>query len=273
MNSSTRRDALQGLGLIALAAPTSAAIAAAAPVASAASGPRIDRAQLLDDFIRLRTAPDGEPVLWVYSGVLVVKPEGEVAQPVVRVEGVSRSQATARADGSWDWQLDEAGYYCDLQSGDVLERLDNPFTGASIRPRHYRSPQRLVFARDGITPGQAVPTGVQFRGEITRLAAVAGLLALTEDLYVRMPGSPARQAASLATFTTDAENLHRPRSQWVDCQFSYTTLNSLSAWLEMPGVGGVQDMRLIGVKCRRDDRKAVPAWLRARVQAEHPDLL
>jgi hypothetical protein len=32
-------------------------------------------------------------------------------------------------------------------------------------------------------------------------------------------------------------------------------------------------MRIVGIKCRMDDRDAVPEWLRARVKADHPDLL
>jgi hypothetical protein len=32
-------------------------------------------------------------------------------------------------------------------------------------------------------------------------------------------------------------------------------------------------MRLVGIKCRLDDRAAVPAGLRERIEREHPDLL
>jgi hypothetical protein len=105
---------------------------------------------------------------------------------------------------------------------------------------------------------------------------------MTEDLYVKMPARPAaegrparpaRFAASLATFTTFARNLQRPDAEWVDCQFNYTTLNSFVDWLGLAERGGVQDMRIVGIKCRIDDPSAVPQWLRARVKADHPDLL
>jgi hypothetical protein len=59
----------------------------------------------------------------------------------------------------------------------------------------------------------------------------------------------------------------------VDCQFNYTTLNSFVDWLGLAERGGVQDMRIVGIKCRIDDPSAVPQWLRARVKADHPDLL
>lgn len=274
----SRREVLAGLGLLSLA-PGVPSARASTPVSGASR--RIDD-RTFDDFMRMRTAPDRAPVLWIYSGVFVVKPAGEVARPVARIEGLSRSQATSRGDGSWLWELDEAGYYCDPNDGRPAQKLFNPFTEKMVEPRHYRSPQALIFSKQGITPARATPAGVEFRGEITKLAELAGTTALTEDLYVKLPGRegsgeaparPARYAASLATFTTRTAQFSRPRSEWIDCQFNYTTLNSFVEWLGMQGQEGVQDMRIVGIKCRIDEATAVPPWLLERVKTDHPDLL
>ena len=278
----SRREALAGLGLLAVSGGMAHAAGSAASSAPSASKPSIVPAEVFADFMRLRTSPEGRPVLWVYSGVLVVKPEGEVARTLARIEGLSRSFAVAQPDGSYLWTLDEAGYYCDPQTGEVASSLFNPFIGQNVVPKHYRSPQTLRFSRNGIIPGRELPPGIDFRGEITRLGEVAGTVALTEDLYVRMgataatadrPARPVRFANSLATFTTLRRNLQRPANEWVDCQFNYTTLNTFVDWLQMGGRAGVQDMRLVGIKCRLEDREAVPSSLRARIEREHPDLL
>jgi hypothetical protein len=291
LDATPRRGVLAGLGAMLVAPPLLTADrgdqgGVSGVLSSTQSGgvaaERSNAADLLRDFIRMRTAPDLAPVLWVYSGVLVVKPDGEVARPVARIEGLSRSRATPRPDGSWLWELDEAGYYCDLESGRPATELLNPFTGVTVKTKHYRSPQALSFTRAGIVPANPLPPGIDFRGEITRLAEVAGTVALTEDLYVKMaaratsgeqPARPPRYAASLATFTTLRRNFALPQGAWIDCQFNYTTLNSFVEWLGLVGKGGVQDMRIVGIKCRMDDRDAVPEWLRARVKADHPDLL
>lgn len=274
----SRRDLIAGLGLLSLAPGVRSAEGSSRTFGVSES---LDD-QTFDEFIRMRTAPDFAPVIWVYSGVLVVKPAGEVARPVARIEGLSRTQASTAANGSWLWELDEAGYYCDLRDGRPAQTLSNPFTGKTVEPRHYRSPQSLLFSKQGITPARAAPPGVEFRGEITRLAQVAGTTALTEDLYVKLPGRSAsgdtparaaRYAASLATFTTRTAQFSRPRSEWVDCQFNYTTLNSFVDWLGMQGQEGVQDMRIVGIKCRIDDTAAVPPWLLERLRTDHPDLL
>lgn len=255
-------------------------VAAAAADAATVDG---DPAALLRDFIRLRTAPGGEPVMWRYAGLLIAKPEGEMARPLTRIEGVSYTQATPRADGSIDWQLEEVGYYCGLDDGLPLVTLTNPFTGVEVKVAHYRSPQKLHFIGNRIEPAQPLPPGVEFRGEIRRLAAVGGRVALTEDLYVRMPASPAsetrparpvRFANSLATFHASQRDLESQKPErWLPCEFSYTTLNSFATWLGTDSTPGVQDMRITGTKCRSDDRRALDGWLRARIAQDHPNFL
>ena len=275
-----RRRTVQGLGLMALASGLSSHVMADTSLAPHSANPLAPDA--FQRFLRMRTSSDGSPVLWVYSGVLVVKPEGEVAQPVARIEGLSRSQATKQVDDRWLWELDEAGYFCDPVSGDVAQKVFNPFTTTWVQPRHYRSPQKLILSPNRIDPGVSLPDGVDFRGEITELARIAGTVAMTEDLYVKMSGAPAtegnparppRFAASLATFSTRESQFERPQTEWIDCQFNYTTLNSFVGWLGMSGAAGVQDMRLVGVKIRIDDQASISDRLRERILSEHQDLL
>jgi hypothetical protein len=283
MNASklTRREALAGLGLLATAG------AALSPSQAQAAVPGVPGAggvahSDLDRFVRLRGSPDGAPVMWVYAGVLLGKPEGQVARPLVRVHGVSFTQARRRPEGGYDWRLDEVGYYSDLASDAVLEAWVNPFTGAAVRPAHYHSPEYLVYSDQGIASGDPLPPGAELRGAITRLADVAGIAAMTEDLYVTVAARPAadgkaaraaRAMASLGTYTAVAADLDRAGAHWVDCQMSYGTMNSFAGWLGMEGTPGVQNMRLAGRKCRVADRDAVPRWLRDRMNRDYPQFL
>lgn len=288
-----RRQAIKGLGLLMLspglsasaqeivAAPARNGLTGNAPTGEGPAGEGLT-GDAFENFLRMRTSPDGSPVWWVYSGALVVKPEGEVARAVARIEGLSRSQATRQSDGRWLWELDEAGYFCDLTHGDIADKIFNPFTATWVRPAHYRSPQKLLLSPSAIEPAMPLPNGVEFRGEITTLARVAGTVAMTEDLYVKLPATPmtegraarpTRFAASLATFTTREANFSAAPSAWVDCQFNYTTMNSFVGWLGMAGQAGVQDMRLVGVKIRHDALDAIDGRLRQRILSEHRDLL
>lgn len=220
--------------------------------------------------------------MWAYSGVLVLKPEGQVARPVTRVEGFSFNRAVPRAAGEYLYELDEVGYYCDLATGAVLEEWTNPFTGSRARPAHYRSPLKTLFSGMHVVPTSQLPPGTEFRGEITTLAEVGGLVAMTEDLYVRLPGRPAdgaqparpdRISASLATHTARAEDLARPAADWVDCWLHYGTMNSFAGWLGMDGMPGVQNMRLVGRKLRVTQLEMLPPWLLERARRDHPTFL
>ena len=280
----TRRRVLLALGaapLTALAAGAGAG-AAATPTRSSVTPASQGAAGTLPRYVRLHWAARGAWVMWVYGGVLLVKPEGQVARPLVRIRGISFSRALPREDGGYDCELDEAGYYCDLASGEPLETLRNPFTDRDLRVVHYRSPQKLRLAGTAFTPAQALPPGIEYRGELTTLAEVGGLVAMTEDLYVRLPATPAqdgrparpeRFSASLATFTAKAAELADPRADWVASTLSYGTMNSFAAWLGMDGVAGVQNMRLAGDKRRSTDLAAVAPDLLARVRRDHPTFL
>jgi hypothetical protein len=232
-----------------------------------------------DRFVRMRTAHDGKPVMWVYGGVLLAKPEGQVARPLVGVGGVSFTRAVQSSPGVYDWQLDEVGYYRDLETGAVLDHYVNPLNGKEVRPANYRAPLHLTYSASEVRARDKLPEGTEFTGRITRLAEVAGLAAMTEDLYVRTPSQaatdsrPARAArylASLGTFTARAAELDNAGSRWIDCQLNYSTMNSFAPWLDMEGVPGVQNLRLAGRKCRLFEANAIPEWFRVRAMKDHP---
>ena len=279
-----RRDMLAGvgagIGALALLPAGAHATAQAAPREARPPALPLPPDATLDDFMFMRGSPDGEPVMWVYSGVFVVRPEGRRARPLARIEGVSYTQASRGEDGAWAFSLEEVGYFCDLATGKVLTALHNPFTGETVAPRPYRSPQRLVFAGNEVTPADALPPGIDFRGEVTRLADIGDTLAMTEDLYVRVPPMsgpegerPERIANSLATFIASAAAVRNRGEAWIDCTFAYTTMNTFIPWLGMASVPGVQNMRLIGTKFRPDAADAIPQTLRERIDADHPDFL
>lgn len=277
----SRRDVLAGFGAAsAVAIVTPDAPARAADLPAAGSNASDARGTAPSDLlVRMRCAPGGGWAMWVYGGTLVVKPVGGVARTLMRIEGFSFNRATARAPGEWEYTLDEVGYYCDLDTRRPLDRWTNPLTGREVQAVHYRSPQRLRFTADGVVPATPLPAGVEFRGDITRHADVAGLVAVTEDLYVKLPArtatadrpaTPERAQASLATHVARAEDLARPATDWLDATLSYGTMNAPMAWLGMDDPATVQNMRLVGRKVRADALDVLPRWLLERARRDHP---
>lgn len=233
----------------------------------------------LDAFVRMRCAPQGGRAIWVYSGVLIGAVLGEVAKPLVRIEGASVTEARRLDDGRYRYELEETGYYCDLQSGAVLDEWTNPFTAKVVKPKHYRSAQSLLFAGARIDPILSqMPGGFEFTGQITRPVQIGESLWMGEDLYVTTgarpatataPARPARTQASMASFRARAADLETTADRWVDCDLSYGTMNGFVDWLGMSDVPGLQNMRLVGRKFR--DGADVPVWLVERIARDHPD--
>lgn len=233
-------------------------------------------------YVRMRSDEDGGPVMWVYGGVMLVKPYDQIARPIARMGGVGFTRAIERAPAVFDWQLDEVGYYLDLETGAVLDTMINPFTGNTVSPAHYNAPERLSFDGSKVRPRNTLPSNIEFKGEITRLTDVAGLSAMTEDMYLNIsarsatddtPARPARHLASLKTYTARTDDLDSGNRKWIDCQYTYSTMNTFASWLDMDGTPGVQNMRLVGTKCRLSDSGAIPKWFRVRVARDHPDFL
>lgn len=272
-----RRESLRLLALAATPALSAAPLAAGAAALATARSTSSTPAERLERFIRLRSAPGHAPVLWITGGMLMLKPEDEVARPAMRVAAVTLTQVIPREPGVYDWRLEEIGYFLDLDSQAVLDQWVNPWTGVSLPPRHYRTPEQMVIRASGAMPRVAPAGDIEFRGEITDLFTVGPRLTMTEDLYVSVPATtgeaarPARRLASLGTFTVDAAQLAGPASRWIDCEFTYATMNSFAPWLGMGARAGVQNMRLVGSKFPATRFDALPHWLHARIAAQHAD--
>lgn len=285
----SRRELLGGIGLLATAGEAFASAVARAAAEAAGPAGAADAAAMarLERFVRLRSAPGHAPVMWVADGLLLAKPAGGAARPLLRNTTLSFTQVAPRGVGSYDFRLEEVGYFRALDDDAILESWTNPVTGLRIAPRHYRTPEALQLAATGpsIAPP---PPGLEVRGSLRVLAELGDTLTLAEDLYVRIPATPARVAAggeparaaraerflaSLGTYTGRAAALDAPTDAWVDCSFHYSTLNSFADWLGFGALDGAQSLRLAGIKRPHADIAAIPAWLRARVQREHPGFL
>ena len=277
----TRRRALLSLGLLA------GGYAGVSFAGADASAPHPASGDALERFVRLRSSPGHAPVMWLYDGVLLAKPEGRVAQPLLRSSGVTLTQVRPSHPGVYEFRLEEVGYFRDLASGEVLESWINPLTGREVRPHNYRTAESLQLRPEG-PRAPSMPAEIEFHGALTTLAELAGMIAMTEDLYVRVPATaavaatasapahdarPERFLASLGTYSASIRDLQRPPSEWVDCQLSYSTMNSFEPWLGMANVAGIQSLRLAGRKLPHTKIDAIPSWLRTRIARDHPGFL
>jgi hypothetical protein len=276
MTDLTRRAALTGLAAAALARPGTAATLKPADL--------VDPQARLDAFVRMRCRPNGQKGFMWYQGTFFGKPHGEAAVPLMGVVGFSWNTAVRQADGSYLYELQEAGYHTDLATGDRLDRFFNPLNKLTVEPRHYRSGQRTRFTTAGqVLPLANLPDGVQYDGSISPARVLGDQVFMTEDLLVRMPNpkaryedpreycGPFRTATSLATFAASLGDVLDTAQSFTPCTLSYTTVNSWRPWMLMGETPGTITWRLMGRKLRSPTEVGEPllGWL----EQDHPDLL
>ena len=246
-----------------------------APAASRAGGLAGPLADPLLTHVRIRGHQDGRRVFYAYHGTFYAQVSGQRTVPLFHVEGASAARMRRAADGSYAYELKEAGWFCDLETHAVVDETVNPLNGKTIRPRHYASGQRTRFTPDAkVVPAVELPPGMEYVGYLGRPSADQDLVWTTEELLVRTPGaspgSPGRVQTSLATFSANLADLMRAPDAWVPCRLNYQTLGSFLAWMEMGEVAGVITWRLAG---RKSDRlEELPPALRARIEREHPEV-
>lgn len=223
--------------------------------------------------VRMRAHPDGRPCHTWYQGTFYGQLAGQRTVALLHIEGASTSTTESQPDGSWKYRMREAGWFCDLQTHQVLNEWRNPLNDRLVRPAHYNSRQQLRFAADGtVTPAVSpLPAGMEWQGNLTEPVVVANDVWSAEELLVRIPGpAGARVQTSLATLHSDLRDLRKPVNAWVPASLAYQTLGSWQAWLEMGDATGVVTWRLAGRKCATVD--GIPDSIRTRIQREHPEV-
>ena len=226
--------------------------------------------------VRMRAHPDGRRCYTWYQGTVYGQLSGQRTVPLLHIEGASTSTVAPQNDAAWLYRLREAGWFCDLASGKVLDEWRNPLNDKLVKPEHYNSKQLLRFGVDGVvTPAAAVlPPGLEWLGSLSEPVIAGNDVWSTEELLVRLPprspdATPSLQT-SLATLHSDRRDLLRPIDAWVPALLAYQTLASWQAWLEMGSLPGVISWRLAGRKCATLDE--IPRELRARVERQHPEV-
>jgi hypothetical protein len=254
---------------------TAAALASHMPPAAAAYRFR-NPADKLDALVRMRSGPSGTS-LWWYQGTFFAKPEGEITQPLLRIDGASRVSFEAIGSGRYRSRMEEAGFFSDLDTGQLLDEWRNPLNDALVKPEHYRSMAASIITADAVAPDiEKLPPGIVFEGQVTPFVSHGDSAWVSEELFVSAPSQDPREPAlkvqtSLATFHSRRSELEDERREFVPCELNYSTLATWRGWMEMGDRPGVISWRLVGSKLR--SVAELPQALTGLLRERQPDLL
>lgn len=227
----------------------------------------------LQKFVRMRSSQAGRHTFWWYSGQLLGRVGEAGLRPLFSIAGVSRTIGQWQGDGSFRYDMVEAGYYGDPDTGEIVDgQIVNPLTGELVRPQHYLSPQKLTFTPElTVRPDRAVtPDTGAFSGTITSPDEKGDRIWMAERLTGQLFGSadqPGKFFNSLANFEASLSDVVSA-SGFVPATMQYTTLNSFRPWMNMKNARGNISSRLNAIKL--DCWEGIPEQLRSRVAADHP---
>jgi len=99
----------------------------------------------LEQFVRVRCATDGSDVFTTWRGHVWAYAEDEAPKLLFDVVGMNVARC-ARATNGWSLTSRELMLYLDPESGKVLHRWSNPWTGEEVTVAHVaNSPVQAVF--------------------------------------------------------------------------------------------------------------------------------
>ena len=265
------------------------AAAAMAPMLNLKGQAAVNRTTLSDPanrlavYARIRGNGIGGPAaLWWISGVVYGKQYEKNAQPLFRVTGVSLNRITTGKDGGIILSIEEGGYYAVLDTGEFMDSMTNPVTGASVQPKHYRMPVSHSFAMNGDVDHPDSTSPKEAYGGISPVEISGDTLWVEENHFSRTklsgPSSSGQSSEriadqfyagdSLITFQARVDDLLTPEGTFVPATLAYEQTNSWAPWLNMGDYPGLQLWQLKGRKLA--DPEEIPTRLKERLRADHP---
>ncbi len=88
------------------------------------------------DFVKVRSSLDGQPSYLTWSGSIYAFIPGEGRKLLFKMVGMNVSRCIAADENSWDFTSRELTYYLDPNTGEILDKWENPWTGEELTVVH-----------------------------------------------------------------------------------------------------------------------------------------
>jgi hypothetical protein len=240
----------------------------------------------LEVYARVRGGAKGASALWGVSGIIYAKVNTEVALPLFRVIGASLNTITPRPDGGLTQVMEEAGYFADLTTGQIMAKWRNPLSNAETTPEPYKMKSTQGIAPDGSVERPNSPFPITVNGGVGTVETSGDVLWIAENFSARVGLlSPARDGRppeivpgktrvidSLATFQARIDDVGNPDlSAFVPATLAFTETDPWFPWMGMDERPGLQLWQLRGRKLRGSSE--LPSVLLSRLRSDYPGFI
>lgn len=226
-----RRGAL-GLigGATALAAAPSTAQAAVTP----APAGKMTNEQRLRTFMLMRAALDDRLVVFWIRGQYFGLVEGEIT-PLFGVLAATLTRYKQHPDGGYTGARGEISYILDPESGEVADKVRNPYTGETIETPVRGYPPSPLRIHADLTFEIADHPGAKLTHDVTGIHSTGGDVWLSEVSAARtqLPGGKLSLYNEMLTYQASEADLARRGVKQVLSNISFTNTVSWRSWMKM----------------------------------------
>jgi hypothetical protein len=213
---------------------------------------------------KLQFRTDSGLVFWWIRGPSFGQVGAELT-PLYELNFGTVQRVMQRADGGFDVTQLELAFRTDLETGQPLKALRNPYTGESV-PIEFNpvGPTVIRYSRDNVP---VVPT--EIGGSKLLFEAVPSRPFVVGDtIYYRYRaqsrvitvGAADRVINDISTFSGSARDALDPTVTWVDAKLQSSDVTGWPRWMKMGDRPGGATLRGVGGKVRRF-ADMPPDWL------------
>ncbi len=194
-----------------------------------------------------------EKIGWFKGKAIGVVP-GKKNVEICGFEGFSVTRLLQLEDGSWRKLLREVGFYTDLETGEILEELENPYTGEIVKtvpiandPFNFTigefKPQPPSYGGLNTKKPPKIPFLLKWqeKGDTVLLESDIHLFypsALQPDKWPRESSGPMNRVSEMFRYYIDRDQLGDPDNTSVSFFGSWVRETPWFPWLLMDGAPG-----------------------------------
>jgi hypothetical protein len=262
----SRRVAL-GLGSSALATVLT-------PVAEAATLDPNKSQDAIQIHRKLQFRSDSGLVFWWIRGPSFGQVGADLT-PLYELNFGTVQRVTQRADGGFDVVQLEMAFRTDLETGQPLKTLRNPYTGDSIGIEFTPvGPTKVSYSPANVpaVPSELGGSKLQFESIPAHPFVIGDTIYYRHRARTRVitAGAADRIINDISTISGPARAALDPRVSWVDAKLQSSDVTGWPRWMKMGDRPGGATLRGVGGKVRKFSD--MPAdWL-AMLQAARPDI-
>ena len=226
-------------------------------------------------FVKVRgSLTDNEEVIYYANGKIYGFVEGERDKPLMSFHMYNIARTVKTGENTYDLLTNEVLLYTDLETGEVLETYENPYTGETVDVLHvWNSPVNQKFALEGRFGKWGVNHNKYGRDMLCMNADIflAYPSPLTVKDYPENSQSDLYEASELFQFFFSEKDMNDPDKNSIDCTISWTRIGPWLPWLKMGQRQGNMVYQAAGYKLMETDYDTMPAVLRDYVMANKPE--